>query len=487
VTTAGLILAAGHSTRFGSPKVLAPLDGRPLLELVLETARGAGLAPIVVVEGDAAAAMEAGVRWGDAQRVRNPDPGRGLSSSLRIGLEAVVALQPPVDGLVLLLGDQPLTRQDVIEALLRVAADERETRPIVSPRYQEGGGPHPVLIRRSAFDLVGEATGDRGLGPILARHPELVRELPVPGVNPDVDTPADLAAVAEAAWDRRVRANREQVDRVREVPDGQDFYAPVSSLFRADPDRSDDPFVDVLLGVVQPDETLLDIGCGAGRYALPLARRCQEVIGVDPSASMLAALREGMAEHGIANLRIIAGRWPMIDGPLAAGGPPVADVALIAHVGYDVEPIGPFLGAMEGAARRQCVALLADPPPASVADPFWPAVHGESRVPLPGAATLWDLLSARGRDPSVAWLDRPLRGHPSLDELIGFARRQLWVAPGGAKDRRLIEAAQGLAEQRDGRWYVRDAHPGRTGLITWEPPARAVGDHLRPARGATIA
>ena len=476
---AGLVLAAGASTRFGSPKVLAQLDGRPLLEHVLETARAAGLAPIVVVEGDAADAIEAGVRWAGERRVRNPDPGRGLSSSLRIGLGAIAALEPPVDGVVLLLGDQPLTRRDVIEALLAAAAEDPEGPPILSPRYAGGGGPHPVLIRRPAFALVGEATGDRGLGPILARHPELVRELPVPGVNPDVDTPADLAAVAEAAWDRRVIANREQVDRFREVPDGQDFYAPVSSLFRADPGRSDDLFVDLLRGVVRPEETVLDIGCGAGRYALPLARHCREVIGVDPSESMLAALRQGMADHAIANVRVIAGRWPMAEGPLAAGGPPAADVALIAHVGYDVEPIAPFLAAMERAARRLCVALMAEPAPASIADAFWPPVHGEARVPLPGAVALLDLLAARGRVPSVTWLDRPARGYSSFDELIGFVRHQLWVAPGGEKDGRLVEAAGRLAEERDGRWYVREASPGRIGLISWDPR----GQGLRPRAG----
>ncbi len=57
----------------------------------------------------------------------------------------------------------------------------------------------------------------------------------VAGDNPDVDTRADLVAMLEAAWAARVRANREQVDRVREVPDGADFYAPVTGLFRADP------------------------------------------------------------------------------------------------------------------------------------------------------------------------------------------------------------------------------------------------------------
>jgi molybdenum cofactor cytidylyltransferase len=468
VKVAGLVLAAGASSRFGSPKVLARLDGRPLLEHVLETAHAARLQPVVVVLGDAAKAIEARVRWTDEQRVLNPDPARGLSSSVAIGLEAVAALDPPVDGAVILLGDQPLTRPDVISALLTAPADP--TRPVVVPRYEAGGGANPVLVRRAAFGLVATATGDRGLGPFLAANPDVVAEVPVTGANPDVDTRADLAAVAAEAWDRRVIANREQVDRFREIPDGRDFYAPVSSLFRADPARPDDPSLEALVRLVRPTDTVLDIGCGAGRYALPLARRVREVIALDPSPSMLAGLREGMRDHGIGNVRIVEGRWPEAAAGLPGHvGEPVADVALIAHVGYDVEPVLPFLEAMESATRRRCLALLMDRAPASIADPFWPPVHGESRVPLPAAGALLDLLAARERTATVEWLDRPPRGYADRADLVRFLRNQLWVAPGSEKDAHLDHAIEELAEERAGKWYVRADRDGRIAVIEWPP------------------
>lgn len=162
------------------------------------------------------------------------------------------------------------------------------------------------------------------------------------------------AEVLVAAWAARVRANREQAERVREAPDCGDFYAPVSGLFVADPRRSDDPALDALREIARPDETWLDIGAGAGRYALPLALRVGEVIALDPSAGMLDALRDGMERHGIRNIRPIHARWPMDP---RAGAAPRADVALIAHLGYDVEAIGAFLDAMEVAAGRLCVAV----------------------------------------------------------------------------------------------------------------------------------
>ena len=133
--------------------------------------------------------------------------------------------------------------------------------------------------------LIADAAGDRGLGPILDERPELVRWLDIDGDNPDVDTPADLARVAELAWADRVRGNRDQVDRFREEPDGKDFYASVSSIFRDDPDRQGDPVLDALRAHARPDDTWLDIGAGAGRYALPLARVVREVIALDPSAA----------------------------------------------------------------------------------------------------------------------------------------------------------------------------------------------------------
>ena len=137
---------------------------------------------------------------------------------------------------------------------------------------------------------------------------------------------ADRAAT-EAAWGARVRAHHEQSARVRETPEGGDFYAPVSRLFVADPRRTDDEVLNHLLALAHPSDTWLDIGAGAGRYALPLALRVREVIALDPSPGMLAALHEQAIEHGIANVRAIEGRWP-VDPTL--GPAPTADVTLIA-------------------------------------------------------------------------------------------------------------------------------------------------------------
>ena len=468
---AGLVLAAGLSSRFGRPKPLAVVGGRPLLQHVLDAVAATPLDPVLVVLGHAADEIEAAIEWRDEVRLRNPDPARGLASSLHVGLDDLGAVLPRLDGAVVVLGDQPRTQATVVAAL--VGAAERSDRLLVAPRYAGGGGINPVLVRHEAFDLVDRVTGDRGFGPFIATDLDLVEWVDVEGSNPDVDTPADLARIAEELWADRVRANRDQVERVREVPDGPDFYAPVRSIFRADPDRTDDAVLDHLRGLARAGDTWLDIGAGAGRYALPLARIVREVVAVDPSAGMLGSLREGAAEAAITNVRAIEGRWPPTEELRAALGPdPVADAALIAHVGYDVETIGPFVDAMEATARRLCVAVMMDRQPGSLAEGFWPPVHGEERVRLPALPEFEELLRVRGREPRVTIVEQSPRWFESGEDVERFVRRQLWIADGGEKERRFHAAFDELVVAVDGAFGLAGQAPFDVGVVEWEPPGR---------------
>ena len=465
-----VVLAAGAGSRFGGGKLLAPLDGRPILGHVLEAIRAAGLADTVVVLGHGAEAIESAIPWTTERRVVNPDPDAGLSSSLRAGFAALDGAD--LAGAFVVLGDQPLVDPAVFDALRR--AEVRAEVAFVVPRYVGGGGANPVLVLRGGWVHVAEADGDRGLGPILAAHPELVAEVGLGGSNPDVDTTADLA---ELAWADRVRRNRDQVDRHREVPDGPDFYGPVTGLFRADPRRTDEPLLDALLALARPEDVWLDIGAGAGRYALPLALHVREVLAVEPSDGMRGALAELMDEHGIGNVRVLAERWPPAAGSPGAGLR--ADVALIAHLGYDIEAIGPFLDDMEAVATRRCVAVLMDRQPSSIVDPFWPPIHGEERVALPALPEFIELLRARGRRPEVAMFERPPRGIESLEELHGFVRRQLWVTEGGHQDRRLWGLLEAAAIEEGGRWSL-PSGPAGIGLVHWTPAGAATAANGDP-------
>ncbi len=446
-----VVLAAGAGSRFGGGKLLAPLEGRPVLQHVLDTLAAAGMADVVIVLGQDAGAMERALQWRSERRVRNPDPTRGLASSLQVGLAAATQGDGEPDAALIVLGDQPELRAEAIRAILG-AADGAHA---IVPRYEQDRGRNPVLLPAGLWPVAQSLSGDQGLGSWLAAHPEQVREVQVAGANPDIDRRADLT---ELAWARRVRADREQVDRLREVPDGADFYASTSSIFRADPDRTDDDVANVLLGLARPADVWLDIGAGAGRYALPLARHVREVVAIEPSPGMAAALAEIAAEHGITNVWQLAARWPL-DGQLSA------DVALMAHVGYDVERIGAFLDAMEAAAPRR-VALLMAQQPAMAAAPFWAAIYGEPRIPLPALPEFVELLESRGASPTVARMPATPARYGSFDDLLAFLRRQTWVAPGGASDRRLEEAARATAVETPEGWRL-PAEPPLVGIVTW--------------------
>jgi molybdenum cofactor cytidylyltransferase len=460
---AGLILAAGSGSRFGGGKLLARLAGRPILQHVLDRLAEAGVSEVVVVLGRDAAEVERAIDWRAERRVVNPDPGRGLSSSLQLGM---AALGDDPGGVLIALGDQPLVTAETIRALLDAPVDPG--RPVVVPVHPDDPGRNPVFVRRAGFGLAAEAAGDRGLGPVLALHPEAVQDVPISGDNPDVDTRDDLALAAEAAWAARVRANRDQVERIREVSDGADFYAPVRSLFRADPTRTDDPILAELLRLVRSGDRWLDVGAGAGRFALPIARMLDDsggsVVALDASPSMLEALREIAEDYAIENVRTIEARWPTAD-PAAFD----ADVSLIAHVGYDVDEIGRFVESLEAAASRLCVAVMTEQPPASAADPFWPLVHGEPRSTLPALPDLVDLLRARGRDPAVSRMAGVPRRFESRDALRGFVQRQLWIDPAGAKAGRLERALDDLAAQDGDGWIITGRIQSETGVVTWHP------------------
>ena len=192
-----LVLAAGRGTRFGGGKLMAPLGGRPLIAHVLAAAADArtrgilsGTVAVVPVRDDAIART---VLDGGAEVAVNPEPSVGLSRSLRLGFAALEAKGPAVRAAVILPGDQPLVRVEAIAAV--VAVWRKQGAAVVRPVYRdqpEVPG-HPVLLDRTAWPLTLELTGEEGLGALLRRRPELITTVDLPGSNPEVDTPGDLA------------------------------------------------------------------------------------------------------------------------------------------------------------------------------------------------------------------------------------------------------------------------------------------------------
>jgi molybdenum cofactor cytidylyltransferase len=171
------------SRRYGSPKQLAVVEGRTMLEHVIGAALDADLQPVVVVVPvwlpPPAVVDDCSLRW-----IRNPFPERGMSLSLRLGLGALGA---NTSAAVILLGDQP----GIQVATLRAVVGARGDRPLVAA-LADGVLAPPVLIERAHVSLADGLLGDVGLRDLLRENPELVTGVPVPAHTADIDTPDDL-------------------------------------------------------------------------------------------------------------------------------------------------------------------------------------------------------------------------------------------------------------------------------------------------------
>jgi len=181
---AGVVLAAGTSSRLGHPKQLLDLHGVPILQHVVDAAAASRLDDVIVVLGHEAEAIEAALILPDRARiVVNPNYSEGQSSSLRAG---VAAVPDDSEAVVVVLGDQPEMTAGLID---RVIEEWRAGEyPVVRATF--GGVPgHPVLIARSEFALVAQARGDEGLRSVFGVAGGRVRELPLGDTSlADVDT-----------------------------------------------------------------------------------------------------------------------------------------------------------------------------------------------------------------------------------------------------------------------------------------------------------
>ncbi|MCC6791671.1 MAG: nucleotidyltransferase family protein, partial [Thermomicrobiales bacterium] len=188
---AGVVLAAGSSTRLGVPKQLVRINETPILQLTLDVIRQTSLQPRLLVLGYRASEIEQCVGTAGFQVVSNPDFALGQSSSVR---KAVEALSDDVDAAVFVLGDQPGIRASVVERL--VAAFTESSAPIIQPRYAEGRG-NPILIGRALFAELLGLRGDTGARPVIALHTDKIHLVDAADVSrpDDIDTWDDLERV----------------------------------------------------------------------------------------------------------------------------------------------------------------------------------------------------------------------------------------------------------------------------------------------------
>ena len=185
-----IITAAGSAERFGGRKLLTPIDGEPLLDRTIRSLLDGGVSKVIVVVGrDDRAELERDVNALNDARVwpiENPDPERGMFSSIQEGIQEVSG-----DALLVLPGDMPYVKPETVRLVLDTW---QLRRGIVSPRYRGKRG-HPVAMPMGFRDEIRATPVSANLHEVIKRHLDMRVDLDVddPGVLRDVDVPADLA------------------------------------------------------------------------------------------------------------------------------------------------------------------------------------------------------------------------------------------------------------------------------------------------------
>ncbi len=214
---AAIILAAGSSSRMEKQqhKLLLPLGNRPVIAHVLEAALASQAQPILVILGHQAEQVRSALTSLPTNNktlffIENPHYKQGMSTSLHTGLQAIQQINreasATIDGVLILLGDQPLITAQVIDTL--IAARDATEKQIVAAMYNGKRG-NPVIFGARLFPELMTVTGDEGGRSVLAQHREDVANIEIgdPLANSDVDTWSAYQQVI-AAWTKGQKEQR---------------------------------------------------------------------------------------------------------------------------------------------------------------------------------------------------------------------------------------------------------------------------------------
>ena len=193
VPIAGILLAAGASTRMGTNKMLLEIDGVPLVRRAAERMLAVGVAPLIVVTGHEPVSVRDALIGLDVVFVQNPDYRGPTSGSLHAGLRAV---PDACRAALLLLADMPHVTTAMLDAL--VARAQLEDAPLIVSRYGDVFAP-PLLFTRALFDELLAWQGEGCGKAVVRRHENAAAVLDwTTAALADIDTPADYTAALSA-------------------------------------------------------------------------------------------------------------------------------------------------------------------------------------------------------------------------------------------------------------------------------------------------
>ena len=230
--------------------------------------------------------------------------------------------------------------------------------------------------------------------------------------------------------------------------------------------RTDDPTVNALFDLIGSDTTVLDVGGGAGRFALPLATRARHVTVVEPSTEAVGMLQERAAEAGLSNITVISERWE--DADVEA-----ADLVLCSLVLHHVPEGATFITKMQETAAGRVAIIEMMEAPSALDVPFYERIFGAVPTAMPGVPELLNLLWAMDIHPDITMLppETPAMGR-DRDEITAQLRRRLDMEENTPADSRLLAALDELLEETPHGYTVSGIAPRRAAIITWRTTSK---------------
>jgi ubiquinone/menaquinone biosynthesis C-methylase UbiE len=242
-------------------------------------------------------------------------------------------------------------------------------------------------------------------------------------------------------WRTQVKAHHSQSIAAQiDFDPEQDFWQDLAHKFRDDPYRLNDPLLVRLEEEFTGCDSLLDVGGGAGRLALPLALHREKVTVVDSSESMLKQLKEASVESGINNVEAIRSLWERLSFNVS-----IHSGSLCSHVVYGIEDIETFVRNINRFTADRVIVLAFMRSPQAHLEVLWELIHGEKRITLPGVPELLGVLGEMGMIPELSSLET-LGPHiyESEIEAINDLRKRIYVNEGTDKAHRPPSGTQQL-------------------------------------------
>jgi methyltransferase family protein len=239
-----------------------------------------------------------------------------------------------------------------------------------------------------------------------------------------------------------------------------DFWGQRAQVFARRIDTPDST-QELILGLMNPGDVLLDVGAGAGRYAVPAAGRVREVIALEPSKGMGESLLSEAEKRNVKNIRLIQGDWLTAEAPKA-------DVVLCAHVLYFTPDVVPFVQKLNEHAERQCIVVIRVDQASSGIGPLFEQVRGEPQAPEPSFIDLYNLLYQMGivAEVRIAEGRNSMSSFPNLDEAEASVTQTLAPADESARAKIRPYLEQNLVRGAEGELVFKGVQR-RVAIVSW--------------------